>query len=112
MDDTSSPQPVLENDKQAKSTLKDFTLKDSKIPKNKNLHTFQRRLSNEKNTTDKQDFNKEYEALFADDDGEEVGGKDDGKEEQQQPTPEAFKGLEPWLFQEFGDIVEIVGEWI
>lgn len=26
------------------------------------------------------------------------------------PVPEAFKDLEPWLFQEFGDIVELVDE--
>jgi ATP-dependent DNA helicase HFM1/MER3 len=26
------------------------------------------------------------------------------------PVPKAFEGLEPWLFQEFGDIVEIVEE--
>jgi ATP-dependent DNA helicase HFM1/MER3 len=26
------------------------------------------------------------------------------------PVPEAFKDLEPWIFQEFGDIVELVDE--
>ena len=29
---------------------------------------------------------------------------------EEKPVPEAFKGLQPWLFQEFGDIVEIVEE--
>ncbi|KAH8636337.1 ATP binding protein [Alternaria alternata] len=28
----------------------------------------------------------------------------------EKPVPEAFKDLEPWIFQEFGDIVELVGE--
>ncbi|KAL1801518.1 hypothetical protein ACET3X_001860 [Alternaria dauci] len=28
----------------------------------------------------------------------------------EKPVPEAFKDLEPWLFQEFGDIVELVDE--
>jgi ATP-dependent DNA helicase HFM1/MER3 len=28
----------------------------------------------------------------------------------ERPVPEAFKDLEPWLFQEFGDIVELVDE--
>ena len=26
----------------------------------------------------------------------------------EEPVPDAYKDLEPWLFQEFGDIVEIV----
>ncbi|KAI4924301.1 uncharacterized protein J4E92_007382 [Alternaria infectoria] len=29
---------------------------------------------------------------------------------EEKPVPEAFKGLEPWLFQEFGDIVELVDD--
>ena len=28
----------------------------------------------------------------------------------QMPAPDAFKEFEPWLFQEFGDIVELVDE--
>jgi ATP-dependent DNA helicase HFM1/MER3 len=41
----------------------------------------------------------------------EVGSKivEPGQEEQEQ-VPDAFKGLQPWLFQEFGDIVELVNE--
>jgi ATP-dependent DNA helicase HFM1/MER3 len=29
---------------------------------------------------------------------------------EEKPIPEAFKGLQPWLFQEFGDIVELIDE--
>jgi ATP-dependent DNA helicase HFM1/MER3 len=29
---------------------------------------------------------------------------------EEKPVPQAFKGLEPWLFQEFGDIVELVDD--
>ncbi|KAI4620216.1 hypothetical protein J4E80_004742 [Alternaria sp. BMP 0032] len=29
---------------------------------------------------------------------------------EEKPVPEAFKDLEPWLFQEFGDIVELIDE--
>ncbi|KAI4686006.1 uncharacterized protein J4E88_003843 [Alternaria novae-zelandiae] len=29
---------------------------------------------------------------------------------EEKPVPEAFKDLEPWLFQEFGDIVELVDD--
>jgi ATP-dependent DNA helicase HFM1/MER3 len=28
----------------------------------------------------------------------------------EKPVPEAFKDLKPWIFQEFGDIVELVDE--
>jgi ATP-dependent DNA helicase HFM1/MER3 len=29
---------------------------------------------------------------------------------EEKPVSEAFDGLEPWLFREFGDIVELVDE--
>jgi ATP-dependent DNA helicase HFM1/MER3 len=35
---------------------------------------------------------------------------DDLPARNESPVINAFKGLEPWLFQEFGDIVELVGE--
>ncbi|CAN9315184.1 unnamed protein product [Alternaria alternata] len=33
-----------------------------------------------------------------------------GSSADEKPVPEAFKDLEPWIFQEFGDIVELVDE--
>jgi ATP-dependent DNA helicase HFM1/MER3 len=35
---------------------------------------------------------------------------DDGRVKEGMPVPEAFQGLEPWLYEEFGDIVELVDE--
>ncbi|KAJ4316747.1 ATP-dependent DNA helicase MER3 [Neodidymelliopsis sp. IMI 364377] len=32
------------------------------------------------------------------------------EQSEQEKVPDAFKGLQPWLFQEFGDIVELVNE--
>jgi ATP-dependent DNA helicase HFM1/MER3 len=47
-----------------------------------------------------------YDELFTDD----AISLEDITAQEKPPTPEAYKGLEPWLFQEFGDIVEIVDD--
>jgi ATP-dependent DNA helicase HFM1/MER3 len=35
---------------------------------------------------------------------------DDDQMKEEKPVPEAFKDLEPWLYKEFGDIVELVDD--
>ncbi|KAF2643541.1 P-loop containing nucleoside triphosphate hydrolase protein [Massarina eburnea CBS 473.64] len=112
LDSTSSPQPPQEVFASAKlkPKPKDATLKESKIV-NRNLHTSQRRVSEEKtlNKKAKADLrDMEYDELFSRDDLMVLD--EEAKVEERQSTPEAYKGLEPWLFREFGGCVEIVDE--
>ncbi|KAF1957066.1 P-loop containing nucleoside triphosphate hydrolase protein [Byssothecium circinans] len=110
LDDTSSPHPTQNHFKPAKSMSKVSALKESKHT-NKNLHTPQRRISSEKKKVfDKKKTGSKYEEVFDDDDVVLGEGDIMMNENEKPPTPEAYKGLEPWLFREFGDIVEIVEE--
>lgn len=98
LNDTSSPHPAYDGFKPAKSMLKRPPPKDLKQAKNQRPRV-------------EQNSNGEWE----DGDAQEPSSMTNPEprtsvniEPRGVPISEAFKDLEPWLFKEFGDIVELV----
>ncbi|KAJ4360643.1 ATP-dependent DNA helicase MER3 [Didymosphaeria variabile] len=97
LNDSSSSQTPFRDFKSAKPMLQDSTLEG---PEHEPEHEDEKLMRSSKF------FEKKKVSL------KEVKPEDPVKEEETtvngELIPEAYKGLEPWLFQEFGDIVEIV----
>ncbi|KAF2468631.1 uncharacterized protein BDR25DRAFT_394820 [Lindgomyces ingoldianus] len=98
LNDTSSPQPSFDGFKSAKSMLKGSALvelkqvKDGKgVPRTKSTKT---------PVEIGQDKNEHIDSVGLD--------VDISSKQQHNDVPEAFRDLEPWLYAEFGDIVEII----
>jgi ATP-dependent DNA helicase HFM1/MER3 len=99
-DSNSSLQPEHNGVKAAKTMLKSPELRELKLPRAassiEHPSASKQPIIVEDNVSDILD-------MFDDEPLDDVPAKE-------KPVPEAFKDLEPWLFQEFGDIVELVDE--
>ncbi|KAJ4295152.1 ATP-dependent DNA helicase MER3 [Kalmusia sp. IMI 367209] len=93
LNDTSSPQPVHTDFRSARSMLKGSALEEFR-------HSNRRDRSIGVNVADEK-------RTVIDGDATDVSEKENMKL-QDEPVPDTYKDLEPWLFQEFGGIVEIV----
>jgi ATP-dependent DNA helicase HFM1/MER3 len=97
---TSSPQTERGSFKPAKRMLKGPELRELKQPK---VISPIQRPSARKQPVQVEDDVDDILDMFDEEPLNDVPAKEN-------PVPEAFKDLEPWLFQEFGDIVELVDE--
>lgn len=96
LDSTSSPKPQYGGFEPAKTMVTPSELQDVKQPKS-SLEA-SRHEPNDKTAEEEVDL-LDLLDMF-----------DDEPVKEQKPVPEAFKDLDPWLFQEFGDVVELVEE--
>jgi ATP-dependent DNA helicase HFM1/MER3 len=99
-DSSSSLQPEHNGFKPAKTMLKSPELRELKLPR---AASSVERPSASKQLIILEDNVSDILDMFDDEPFDDVPAKE-------KPVPEAFKDLEPWLFQEFGDIVELVDE--
>jgi ATP-dependent DNA helicase HFM1/MER3 len=97
---TSSPQTERGSFKPAKTMLKGPELRELEQPK---VISPIQRSSAHKRSVQVEDDVDDILNMFDEEPLDDVPVKE-------KPVPEAFKDLEPWLFQEFGDIVELVDE--
>jgi ATP-dependent DNA helicase HFM1/MER3 len=97
---TSSSQPERGGFKPTKTMLKEPELGELKQPKVASLIL---RPNENKQPRHEEDDIEDILDMFDDEPLNQVPAK-------KKPIPEAFKDLEPWLFKEFGDIVELVDE--
>ncbi|KAF2003593.1 ATP-dependent DNA helicase MER3 [Amniculicola lignicola CBS 123094] len=93
LNDTSSPSLVSDGFRPAKTMLKDRELAEMRQTRTVTQET---RLKKNEN----------HEVSGLDENSPKIA--ESSQQDAEKPVPDAFKDLEPWLFAEFGDIVELI----